>query len=270
MAEMQAGSAAELARRNGVRAVERAFDILTAFSDVHPVLALHELAEATCLPKASVHRIATTMLDYGFLRQTPDGSYTLGMRILELARLASSSSLLLKIARPIAAEMAALTQENILIAEIDWRDRTVLVVDRIDAEHALTVLSPIGRHSHLSCGCMAKAALAGLPPETADLLIPQLPLVARTPRSITDPVELAQEVRLCRSRGYAAERHEFYVGVVGVAVPIMVAERPIGVVGVVAPAVRCPSRRLNQIGTQLRDLVDLRYPPPARATGTSA
>ena len=106
--------------RHGVRAVERAFDILTAFSDTHPRLALHELAEATCLPKASVHRIAATMIDYGFLRQAEDGSYLLGMRIMEVARYASSSSSLLKIAKPIAREMAELTGETILSAEIDW------------------------------------------------------------------------------------------------------------------------------------------------------
>jgi IclR family acetate operon transcriptional repressor len=260
---------AEFRRHRGVRAVERAFDILTAFSDTHPKLALHELADATCLPKASAHRIAATMIDYGFLRQTPEGDYTLGMRIVELARFASSSSVLLKIAGPIAAEMAALTHETVLTAEIDWTDRTVLVVDRVDAEHALTVLSPIGRHSHISCGCMAKAALAGWPTETADRLIRQLPLTPRTPRSITDPARLVDDVRQCRSRGFATERDEFYVGVVGVAVPIMLAERPIGVVAVVAPAVRCPARRLSEIGGQLRDVVDELYPPLARATGTS-
>jgi DNA-binding IclR family transcriptional regulator len=239
--------------RHGVRAVERAFDILTAFSDAHPRLALHELAEATCLPKASVHRIAATMIDYGFLRQAEDGSYLLGMRIMEVARHASSSSLLLKIAKPIAQEMSELTGETVLCAEVDWKDRTVLIVDRIDAAHTLTVLSPVGRQSHLSCGCIAKAALSGWPAETASRIIGQLNLASRTPRSITDPLKLAAEVRASRLRGYATEQHEFCVGIVGVGVPVMVTERPIGVVAVVAPSVRCNAKKLNEIGIQLRD-----------------
>jgi DNA-binding IclR family transcriptional regulator len=262
-------ASAEAGRRHGVRAVERAFDILTAFSDAHPKLALHELADATCLPKASAHRIAATLIDYGFLRQTPEGDYTLGMRIVELARFAANSSPLLKIAGPIAAEMSALTHETVLTAEIDWKDRTVLVVDRVDAEHALAVFSPVGRHSHISCGCMAKAALAGWPAETAAHLIRRLPLIPRTPHSITDPAKLTEDVEQSRAQGFATERDEFYVGVVGVAVPIMLAEHPIGVVAVVAPGSRCPPRRLNEIGTQLREVVDKLYPPEARATGTA-
>lgn len=245
--------------RHGVRAVERAFDILTAFSDAHPKLALHELAEATCLPKASVHRIAATMIDYGFLRQAEDGGYLLGMRVMEVARYASSSSLLLKIAKPIAQEMSDLTGETVLCAEVDWKDRTVLMVDRIDAAHTLTVLSPVGRHSHMSCGCIAKAALSGWPPDTASRIIAQLNLAPRTPRSITDPLKLDADVRASRLRGYATEQHEFSVGICGVGVPVMVAERPIGVVAVVAPSIRCNAKRMAEIGVQLRDAVARQY-----------
>jgi DNA-binding IclR family transcriptional regulator len=241
--------------RYGVRAVERAFDILTAFSDAHPKLALHELAEATCLPKPSVHRIAATMIDYGFLRQDEEGNYLLGMRVMEVARYATSSSPLLKIAKPIAREMAELTGETVLCAEIDWKDRTVLVVDRIDADHTLTVLSPVGRHSHISCGCIAKAALSGWPPDTASRIIGQLNLAPRTPRSITDPVKLEAEVRAARLRGYATEKHEFIIGIVGVGVPVMVADRPIGVVAVVAPSVRCNGKKMTQVGLQLREVM---------------
>ena len=241
--------------RRGVRAVERAFDILTAFSDAHPKLALHELAEATCLPKASVHRIAATMIDYGFLRQDEDGSYLLGMRVVEVARYASSSSPLLKIAKPIAQEMSALTGETVLCAEVDWKDRTVLMVDRIETAHTLTAMSPVGRHSHMSCGCIAKAALSGWPPDTASRIIGQLNPAPRTPRSITDPVELAADVHACRLRGYATEQHEFSVGIVGVGVPVMVADRPIGVVAVVAPSARCNAKQMTQIGLKLRELM---------------
>jgi DNA-binding IclR family transcriptional regulator len=260
--------------RHGVRAVERAFDILTAFSDAHPKLALHELAEATCLPKASVHRIAATMIEYGFLRQAEDGSYLLGMRVMEVARYASSSSLLLKIAKPIAQEMSDLTGETVLSAEIDWKDRTVLILDRIDAAHMLTVLSPVGRQSHMSCGCIAKAALSGWPPDTASRIIAQLNLAPRTPRSITDPLKLAADVRASRLRGYATEQHEFSVGIVGVGVPVMVAERPIGVVAVVAPSVRCNAKKMAEIGAQLRDAVARHHqvpdgPPQARSSAAS-
>jgi DNA-binding IclR family transcriptional regulator len=243
-------------RRGGVRAVERAFDILTAFSDAHPRLALHELAEATCLPKASVHRIATSMIDYGFLRQTDDGTYMLGMRVVELARFAANSSTLLQIGKPVAAEIARLTGETVLTAEVDWRDRTVLVVDRIDAEHSLTVLSPIGRRSHMSCGCIAKAALSAWPAETANRIINQLNLVARTPNSITDRAKLADEVQLSRARGYSTEQHEFSLGVVGIGVPVLEAGWPIGVIAVVAPSVRCNSRQMNQISAQMLEVLD--------------
>jgi DNA-binding IclR family transcriptional regulator len=254
--------------RRGVRAVERAFDILTAFSDAHPRLALHELAEATCLPKASVHRIAATMIDYGFLRQAEDGSYLLGMRVMEVARYASSSSLLLRIAKRVAQEMSELTGEAVLCAEVDWRDRTVLVVDRIDAEHMLRVISPVGRQSRMASGCITKAALSGWPPETANRIIGQLDLAPRTPRSVVGPAKLAADVQAARLRGYATEQHEFSIGIVGVGVPVMVADRPIGVVAVVAPSVRCNAKKMTEIGQQLRDAMASQQQAPGGPADT--
>jgi len=244
--------------RRGVRAVERALDLLTAFSDAHPVLQLHELAAATLLPKPSVHRIATTLIDYGFLRQGPDGAYSLGTRVIELGNLAASSSSLLKIATPVAAEMARATGETILIAELDWVNMTIRIVHRIDSEHALSVLSPVGRQSPIGNGCVAKAGLFGLPAEVAARITPQLTLTSRTPQSLVDIQALMAEVDEARQRGYATERDEFSVGVVGVAAPIAVGGRPIGAVLVVAPASRCKNSRLHEMGKRLSKLISIR------------
>ncbi len=63
-----------------VRAVERAIQILMSFDDGHPERGVTEIAQATGLHKATVHRIIMTLLQHGLLerysggREVPPGS----------------------------------------------------------------------------------------------------------------------------------------------------------------------------------------------------
>src|SRR5688500_14742496 len=112
------GSPVNGPRRRGVRSVDRALDVLSAFSAAHPRFQLSELAEAAGLPKSSTHRMAVTLVERGFLRQEPDGSYALGNRLLELGSLVSATTALAHLTQGITEELARSTGETVLVAEI--------------------------------------------------------------------------------------------------------------------------------------------------------
>ncbi|GAA3936030.1 IclR family transcriptional regulator [Actinomadura viridis] len=242
-------------RRRGVRSVDRALDVLSAFSAAHPRFQLSELAEAAGLPKSSTHRMAVTLVERGFLRQEPDGSYALGNRLLELGSLVSATTALAHLTQGITEELARSTGETVLVAEIDWRDRSLLITAKREAFSSPDALSPIGQRSMLANGCISCAILSGLPPEEAREIVPKLRLAQRTPGSITDPAALLREIETSRLRGYALEAEAFIAGVTGVAVPVMVAGRPAGAVAVCGPTSRMPRRRLEALAPHIQQLL---------------
>jgi len=241
----------ERPERRGVRSVDRALDLLLAFSATRPRLHLRDLAQAVGLPKPSTHRIATTLLERGFLRQEPDGSYSLGSRLLELGGLVSSTAALAQLTRDAVTELSAQTGETILVAEVDWTDYTVLIIQKRDATHPLAVTSPVGKRSGLGNGCIGKAILGAMDPVAAGELIPRLHLVRRTEHSVVDREQFAREIEQVRKQGWASETNEFITGVAGVAAAVCLGGRPLGAVAIIAPVSRSPQERLDELGQLL-------------------
>ncbi|MFF5248798.1 IclR family transcriptional regulator [Streptosporangium sp. NPDC000095] len=247
-------------RRRGVRAVDRALDVLTAFSAAHPRLQLSELAEAAGLPKTSTHRIAVTLVERGFLRQDDDGAYTLGRILLELGSLVSTTTEVARLTAA-AADFPLAGGEALLVAEVDWLDKSLMITTKLKAPHSPAALSPVGRRSVLANGCVSLAILSGLPMDEVRSLLPHLRLAQRTAASITDPEEFLREVEAARNRGHATEIEEFLPGIAGVAVPVMSAGRPIGAVAVCGPTAHLPRRRLNALALDLKQLISRALPP---------
>ncbi|MCR1782705.1 IclR family transcriptional regulator [Nocardioides carbamazepini] len=238
-----------------VQSVDRAVDIMLAFTAAHPQLTLRDLADTVGLPASSTHRIARTLVERGFLRQDDWGSYALGSRLLELGGLVSNAGTLSRVTSDVVHTMAETTGETILVAEANWIDNTVLITRKIDSTHVLSVASPVGKRSGMGGGCIGKAVLAGLPSEEAEILLPRIHLVRRTPSSVVGTDQLAEQVDLARRRGWASESDEYIPGVSGVAVPVTLTARPIGAVAVIVPTARGQAKRLAELGKALTKLV---------------
>lgn len=246
------GSDDEQGRRPEVRSVARALDILSAFSTTHPRLHLSELADAVGIPRPSARRLAVTLIERGFLRQDPDGAYLLGDRLLELGSQVSESSALTRRTRAAADELARMTGETVLVAEVDWSHLSLLIVGKRQPVHPAAATSPVGRRMAITSGCMAKAVLSGLPPEGAAAIVPQLRLTPRTAATIVDPQVLAADVEASRARGYAIQYGEFLPGMAGAAVPVHVSGRVGGVLAVLGQARRYPRPQLDRTGQLIR------------------
>jgi DNA-binding IclR family transcriptional regulator len=243
-------------RNTEVRSVARALDILSAFSTAHPRLTLSELADAVGVPRPSARRLALTLISRGFLRQDPDGSYRLGVRLLELGSQASESAEITRRTRAAADELARVTGETVLVAEVDWTALSLHIVGkRTPLQPGSPTLLPVGSRMALASGCIAKAVLSALPPEGVAAIVPQLRLTARTVRTIVDPQRLVAEVEVSRQRGYAVQSGEFLPSTAGVAVPVHIAGRVVGAVAVLGWLARNPRARLDKTGQLVRHVL---------------
>jgi IclR family transcriptional regulator, acetate operon repressor len=198
----------------GVQSVHRALDVLEALVAAGGTASLGELAAACALPAPTLHRIAGTLADRGYLRHTSDRRYSLGSRLVPLG--ADAHALLGARALPVLRGLAELTGESANLAVLT-QGRAEYVA-QAPGRHTMRTFTEVGNRVELHCTGVGKALLAAAGPAAASRLIAAAPLTARTPVSITDPVALQAEIALIRVRGHALDEGEMEVGVRCVAV----------------------------------------------------
>jgi len=83
------------------RSLERALQILGTFAFETRELTLAELSNALNLSKSTVYRLASTLVQYGFLRYNEESKkYWLGLRLFELGSIVLASFSLSKTSSP--------------------------------------------------------------------------------------------------------------------------------------------------------------------------
>jgi DNA-binding IclR family transcriptional regulator len=247
--------------------VDRAAAILLSFSFSQPSLTLAQLAQAARLPKPSAYRIVSSLVASGLVRQAEDGRYEPGFRLFELGAIVQSRLALAQVVAETVQTLAEETGETVLVTQVNWVSREVVVVAKVDSRHPVGVLSPLGRRSNLGMGCLGKAALAGLPPERLASTLADLPLTRYTERTITARRALRREIEATRHRGYAIDVEEYLTDVSGTASWLHLGDPlPVGAVGVVGPSQRLPATRLAEIGERVAALARaLSFERPATA-----
>ena len=198
----------------GVQSVHRALDVLEALAAAGGTATLGDLAAACGLPAPTLHRLAATLADRGYLRQSPDRRYSLGSRLVPLG--ADANALLGERALPVLRGLAELTGESANLAVLT-QGRAEYVA-QAPGRHAMRIFTEVGNRVALHCTGVGKALLAAVPPDQATRLIAAVPLAARTAPTITDPAALQAEIALIRARGYALDEGEMEIGVRCVAV----------------------------------------------------
>jgi IclR family acetate operon transcriptional repressor len=200
----------------GVQSLHRALDVIECFAEAGGTASLSEVAAVCGLPLPTVHRLAATLADRGYLRRLPDRRYCLGSRFVPLG--AEAHALLGERAMPVLRGLAGLTGESANLAVLT-QGRAEYVC-QAQGRHAMRIFTEVGNRVDLYCTGVGKALLAVLPPERAAELIAAASFAAHTPATITDPAALHAEVDLIRDRGYALDEGEMEAGVRCVAVGI--------------------------------------------------
>jgi DNA-binding IclR family transcriptional regulator len=122
----------------GEPVLDRAFRILDAFTEGRPTLTLTELSDATGIPLSSALRLAQHLARRGALERQPDGTFIMGLRMLEYAALAPRGHGLRQIALPYMEELHRATRQHVQLA-VRENDEGV-IVERLSAKDAPDVL----------------------------------------------------------------------------------------------------------------------------------
>jgi len=122
--------------------LDRAFRILGAFDEHDPVLTLTELSTRAAIPLSTTLRLAQSLARQGALERREDGTFALGVRLLELAALAPRGHGLRAIALPYMSDLHAATHQHVQLAIRDGNEAVIL--ERLSAPRAGRVLFHVG------------------------------------------------------------------------------------------------------------------------------
>lgn len=183
------------------RSLERGIEILRAFAPGATLLSNSELVERTGLPKATVSRLAATLVEAGFLEHDPTRrAYRLGIPVLSLAQAMRSGSSLLQAAAPMMRETAQRLRINVGIAGADGEEMVYLESVRYSARASLrTVVS--GQRVPMELTSLGRAWLAMQTPADFMSIVERFRRRKRPGWAALEN-EIADAVRTVHQRGY--------------------------------------------------------------------
>jgi IclR family transcriptional regulator, KDG regulon repressor len=237
--------------RNSVQSIERAFAILTEISKQQGI-SLAELSKKVALHNSTTFHLVRTMVDLGIVRQEKQTKrYLLGRKIFTLAAASLSELQLVSVATPVLEELAAATGET---AHFGIRSGDqVAVAARIIGTGAFQLVERSGAGRPLHCTALGKVLLAQMNDEQLRRFVDTFPLTPSTPKSITDPHVLFEEVRTARTVGLGYDDGEFNAEVRCVAAPVFdFRGQNAGAIGISGPIWRITLQRLQELAEKVR------------------
>lgn len=219
-------------------APKKTLAIVTALAEAGEPMRVSELATELSTSKSTAYKHLATLSEQELV--VKEGvKYRLTMKFAEYGEHVKADSDLYWAAKPHVDKLVETTTENVGLAIKHGLE----VVDVYQAGDDPDVSSVNSRYCH--CSAPGKAILSQLPEARLREVVTELPLVARTEHTITDPDELLEELAKVRERGIAFERREQRPDVRGLAVPFVFGDE-VAAVYVSGHADRLASKRFEE------------------------
>jgi DNA-binding IclR family transcriptional regulator len=221
-------------QKHTVRAVERALDILSLFTE-EAEMSLTEIAGKTGLHKSTVFRLLASLEGKGFLvRNAETDKYRLGFRIWELAANLSQTDDPATLLLPEMERLRDLVGETVSLYVRDGTER--IRIQAVQSNQAIRRVAPIGARLPLNVGASSKVLIAFAESGVQEEVLNALEWSSRQERE-----SFQRQLGEIRKLGYATSVEEREPGAAAVSAPIYNRQHKLAA----ALAVSGPSNRLT-------------------------
>ena len=207
-----------LRKKDFALTLARGLGVLEAFSPERPEMTTSEIAKHVGVSRAAARRLLLTLVALGYLEN--DGPhYRITQKIMSVGRggLIDNGRW-----QEFTADVLTLSNRfNEPCAVSILEGLNIVFVIRDQKRRIFSARLAVGDRLPAHCSSAGKVLLASLQPdELGRRLAASGPLLARTPKSITDSAALERELRAVRRNGWARAEDEMEVGTISVAVPV--------------------------------------------------
>ena len=233
------------------KSLTKALDILRLFLlSNNNEMALGEISKLSGINKATVHRLVSTLVNHGYLKQ-PEvrGKYSLGTIFFEFNRIIKNGLRPREIAAPFAIRLSQKVHESVSIVLGDGTHPLYHEVfhDMSQVNNILKIDIDLNVPLQMHCVSMGKIILAYMTEGKLQIYLERNNLKRFTRNTIVDVEELRNQLAIIRQEEVAYDDEEFALGVRSVASGIRDFEG--NVIGAIS--VNAPSVRLTRAGMRL-------------------
>ncbi|MDG5821471.1 IclR family transcriptional regulator [Natronococcus sp. A-GB7] len=226
------------------QSVRRAFILVDELAENGP-RGVSDLANQLDMPVSTVHDYLQALIATGYVTKT-DSEYKTTTRFLEVGHQQRHRLEVFKAAREELKTVAEETGEHATLM-IEEDDQAVIVAVQ-EGPEAINLFAYPGARMPLHATAPGKAMLAHMAREQVTEIIDRYGLVEVTPRTVTEPDVLFNQLEEVHSKGYAIDVGERIAGMVCIAAPILDKEDKVrGAICVCGPESRLDEDRRAEI-----------------------
>jgi IclR family acetate operon transcriptional repressor len=206
-----------------------------------------QISEQVGIHKSTVHRLLATLEKKRFVQRDPaTGTYSLGIRLLQMAYLTLEHNDLRRLATPFLRHLCEQHRENVDLAVLD--DTDVVYLNMIESPQRVKLAAAVGQRLSAFATASGKAILAFMPDEAVRRIL-ERGMTQYTLNTLRSPEAFFENMRQIRQQGFALSEQEFEEGINAVAAPILdLNGQPIASVAIAGPAYRLTRERMIDIG----------------------
>jgi DNA-binding IclR family transcriptional regulator len=235
---------------NLVQTIERVSAILDLVGQSPAGMSIREVSSQLELPKGTVHRLLSSLIYVGYVRQdSVSRNYFLGLKLLDLGGLVASQLDLRKVAAPLLHALADKSRETVHM--VVWDQDEVVYIEKVEPPPdtgGLRMASRIGARNPAHSCAVGKIFLSYLSSNELGDFISGKGLPARTSNTITDDVALRQELKTIREQGYALDNEENEEGIRCIGAPVLSESgTPAAAISLSGPAFRVTKQLAQEV-----------------------
>lgn len=206
----------ELTEISGDTPTMRLFALLEVIASRDQFFSLQALAEATNLPKPTLHRMLQQLESAGLLVRSGDGrQYGTGVRLRRLAENLLLNDITHGARRAVLRHLVAEVGESCNLTALSGSE--VIYLDRVETAAPLRFYLHPGSRVPVHCSASGKVFLGEMTPAQRQRLLAHAPLEAYTARTLTHIDQIEQEIKAVKRQGFALDNEEFLPGLLCVA-----------------------------------------------------
>ncbi len=234
-----------------IRSIGKAFIVLDLIG-LKKELGIAEMVQQLKWKKSTVHRIASTLEELGYLEQNSVTlKYRLSLKLFSLGNLTKTRLNLHTAALPYLEKLQRDTGESVYLGVMDRYE--VVYVEYFPSQHVLQPLVQLGSRAPLHCTAIGKVLLSDLSVDELRNVFRTSRLKKPTPHTLSTFKAVEKALLEIRKMGFAIDNEEYHLGIRSIAAPIRDgARRVMAGISVAGPTVRLDLQKLTRMGDLLK------------------
>jgi DNA-binding IclR family transcriptional regulator len=197
----------------GVHAALSVLELLVARGP----LGLSDLAGELGVPKSTLHRVCSILVERGWAVRDAEGRFELGIRAIGIGARAGELPIVTAF-RTVAAELLTKHDETVCLAVVDGAESVFIAIE--ETSHPVRLVTHVGSRTPSFASASGRIVLAARPPENVTVDFGGRALVTPTGRRLQGVAELQRILEEVRRTGYAENDEETAVGLHALSVPV--------------------------------------------------